>query len=38
MLTSSQMAKLVEAIDEEEESGGVSLVAAAALRVAFWTG
>lgn len=38
MLTSAQMAKLVQAIDEEEEAGGVSLVAAAALRVAFWTG
>lgn len=38
MLTSSQMAKLVAAIDAEEASKGVTQIAAAALRVAFWTG
>ena len=38
MLTSAQMAQLVKAIDEEEETGGVNPIAAAALRVVFWTG
>jgi integrase len=37
MLTSAQMAKLLESIDREEAEGGNGL-ACAALRVAFWTG
>ena len=37
MLTSEQMADLLRAIDEEEEAGA-SLIACAAIRLAFWTG